>query len=53
MCIRDSSYIDVQTGRNAGIWTCGVMYGFAPHSLHEVPPDVLVEEPRELGELLR
>jgi phosphoglycolate phosphatase len=52
LMIGDSS-IDVLTGRNAGLWTCGVMYGFAPHSLDEVPPDVLVETPRELGALLR
>jgi phosphoglycolate phosphatase len=52
LMIGDSS-IDVLTGRNAGLWTCGVTYGFAPHSLEEVPPDVLVETPRELGELLR
>jgi len=52
LIIGDSS-IDVLTGRNAGLWTCGVTYGFAPHSLEEVPPDVLIEGPRELGELLR
>jgi phosphoglycolate phosphatase len=52
LIIGDSS-IDVLTGRNAGMWTCGVTYGFAPHSLEEVPPDVLIETPRELGELLR
>ena len=52
LMIGDSS-VDVLTGRNAGLWTCGVNYGFAPHSLEEVPPDVLVETPRELGELLR
>jgi phosphoglycolate phosphatase len=50
--IGDSS-IDVLTGRNAGLWTCGVRYGFAPQTLEEVPPDVLIENPRELGELLR
>jgi phosphoglycolate phosphatase len=50
--IGDSS-IDVLTGRNAGLWTCGVAYGFAPHTLDEVPPDVLVETPRELGELFQ
>lgn len=51
LMIGDSS-IDVLTGRNAGIWTCGVTYGFAPHTLEEVPPDVVVERPTELGELL-
>jgi phosphoglycolate phosphatase len=52
LIIGDSA-IDILTGRNAGLWTCGVTYGFAPHSLEKVPPDVLVETPRELGELLR
>ena len=51
LMIGDSS-IDVQTGRNAGLWTCGVTYGFAPHTLEEVPPDVVIEKPSELGELL-
>ncbi|MGB9199683.1 MAG: HAD-IA family hydrolase [Terriglobales bacterium] len=51
LMIGDSS-IDVLTGRNAGMWTCGVMYGFAPHSLAEVAPDVMVDRPQELGELL-
>lgn len=51
LMIGDSS-IDVLTGQNAGLWTCGVTYGFAPHSLQEVPPDVLIESPRELSELL-
>jgi phosphoglycolate phosphatase len=50
LIIGDSS-IDVLTGRNAGLWTCGVKYGFAPRTL-DVPPDLLVETPRELGELL-
>jgi len=52
LMIGDSS-IDVLTGRNAGLWTCGVTYGFAPHSLEDVPPDVLIETPRQLGELFR
>jgi phosphoglycolate phosphatase len=51
LMIGDSS-IDVLTGRNAGLFTCGVTYGFAPHTLKEVPPDVLIESPRELSELL-
>jgi phosphoglycolate phosphatase len=48
--IGDSS-VDVLTGRNAGIWTCGVTYGFAPHTLCEAPPDVVVDNPHELAEL--
>jgi phosphoglycolate phosphatase len=52
LMIGDSS-IDVQTGRNAGLWTCGVTYGFAPHSLEAVPPDVLVEKPADLAEMFQ
>jgi phosphoglycolate phosphatase len=46
------SATDVITGRNAGLWTCGVTYGFAPHTLCEAPPDVTVDSPQELAELL-
>jgi len=42
------SHVDVETGRNAGLWTIGVSYGFAPHTLLNEPPDVLVETPHEL-----
>jgi len=45
------SGIDVVTGQNAGMWTCGVTYGFAPHTLEDVPPDVIVEKPGELAEI--
>jgi phosphoglycolate phosphatase len=45
--VGDSS-IDIITGRNAGIFTCGVTYGFAPHTLCEAPPDVVVDAPEEL-----
>lgn len=45
------SHVDIETGRNAGLWTVGVSYGFAPHTLLEEPPDVLVETPHELGTL--
>ena len=48
--IGDSSH-DVLTGRNAGLWTCGVTYGFAPHTLCEAPPDVVVDTPQELAKL--
>ena len=43
------SHVDVRTGRNAGLWTIGVTYGFATHTLAEEPPDVLVETPHEVG----
>ena len=45
------SHVDVETGRNAGLWTVGVSYGFAPHTLKENPPDVLVDTPHELAEV--
>ncbi len=48
--VGDSS-VDVLTGRNANIATCGVTYGFAPHTFSEAPPDVVVDSPRELTEL--
>jgi len=50
--VGDSSN-DVLTGRNAGLWTCGVTYGFAPQTLELAPPDVLLDSPRELAELFR
>jgi phosphoglycolate phosphatase len=51
LIIGDSS-IDVLTGRAAGMHTCGVTYGFAPQSLALAPPDVSVDSPHELIELL-
>ncbi len=50
--VGDSSN-DVLTGRNAGLWTVGVTYGFAPQTLALTPPDVLVDTPGELAELFR
>jgi phosphoglycolate phosphatase len=45
------SHVDVETGRNAGMWSVGVSYGFAPHTLQDPVPDVLVDSPHELGEV--
>jgi phosphoglycolate phosphatase-like HAD superfamily hydrolase len=45
------SHVDVETGRNTGLWTVGVSYGFAPHTLETCPPDVLVDSPGELAEI--
>lgn len=46
------SDVDVITARNAGIYSVGVTYGLAPHTLDDAPPDVLVDHPRELGDVL-
>jgi phosphoglycolate phosphatase len=45
--IGDSS-VDVQTARNAGVSSCGVLWGFQPESFRIWPPDVYVDDPREL-----
>jgi len=52
LIVGDSS-IDVITGCNAGLWTCGVTYGFAPHTLNLSPPDVVVDSPGELAKLFQ
>jgi phosphoglycolate phosphatase len=46
------SDVDVITARNAGIYSVGVTYGLAPHTLEDAPPDVMVDHPRELGDVL-
>lgn len=40
---------DVQTARNAGARACGVSYGLSSHLLRECPPDVMVDDLRELA----
>jgi len=46
------SDVDIVTARNAGIYSVGVTYGLAPHTLEDAPPDILVDHPRELGDVL-
>jgi len=46
------SYIDIQTGRNAVVATCGVTYGLASDTLHEPKPDFLINDLRELGRVV-
>ena len=46
------SQVDILTARNAGLWSVGVTYGFAPRTLEQVAPDVLVDTPAELGRAL-
>jgi len=45
------SHVDIRTGRNAGLWTVAVTYGFAPHTLEVEQPDVTVDTPQELSKV--
>jgi len=47
------SHTDIETGRNAGLWTVGVRYGFAPQTLEDEPADVSVDHPHELADVFR
>jgi phosphoglycolate phosphatase len=42
------SAVDVQTARNARVRVCGVAWGFQPETFENYPPDVVIQEPREL-----
>jgi phosphoglycolate phosphatase len=42
------SAIDVRTGRAAGVRTIGARYGFDVEGLRQEPPDLLVDDPRDL-----
>jgi len=46
------SQVDILTARNAGMWSVGVTYGFAPRTLELVVPDVLVDTAAELAQAL-
>ncbi len=43
---------DILTGRNAGVLTCGVSYGFGAPTLAKVSPDLIIGDMRELPPLL-
>lgn len=43
------SHVDIRTGLNGGLYTVGVTYGFAPHTLEAEPVDVQVDTPGELA----
>jgi phosphoglycolate phosphatase len=47
------SAVDVKTGRAAGVRTCGVTYGYAPHTFEHHPPDHLIDEFAQLPNLVR
>jgi phosphoglycolate phosphatase len=42
--------VDVETARNAGVRSCGVRYGFAPESLNDPPPDMLIDRMEQLAD---
>jgi len=46
------SAVDVLTGRNAGVATCGVTYGYATASFEQHPPDHLIHAFPELQTLV-
>jgi phosphoglycolate phosphatase len=46
------SEVDILTARNANLWSIGVTYGFAPHTLERTHPDVLVDTVEELVQAL-
>jgi len=37
------SKVDIQTARNAGVWSIGCAFGFGPQNLMEIPPDIVVD----------
>jgi phosphoglycolate phosphatase len=47
------SAVDVRTGRAAGVLTVGVPYGLDPEGLRLEPPDVTIDDLRELADVLR
>jgi phosphoglycolate phosphatase len=46
------SAVDVLTGRNAGVRTCGVTYGYATSTFQDVPPDFLIDNFSDLEALI-
>lgn len=46
------SHVDIRTGHNAGVWTCGVTYGFAPQSLADHEPGFVVDTFPQLVEMI-
>src|SRR5262245_22266967 len=46
------SAVDVLTGRNAGVKTCRVTYGYATTTFQDVPPDFLIDNFSELEALV-
>jgi phosphoglycolate phosphatase len=43
---------DSLMAKNAGMWSIGVTYGFSPESLKHAPPDIVVDTPAEIAQVL-
>ena len=50
LMIGDSG-VDIQTARNAGVRSCGVLWGFQPQAFTADPPDYRVQTPEEMQAL--
>jgi len=50
--VGDSS-VDILTARNAGTFACGVSWGFQPETFADAPPDLVINDMRELSRLVR
>jgi phosphoglycolate phosphatase len=51
LLIGDSG-VDCETGRAAGVATCGVTWGFGAKDLAALPPQFIVDTPEQLGRLV-
>jgi phosphoglycolate phosphatase len=49
LMVGDSS-VDVETARNAFVHSCGVRYGFAPETLSDPAPDMLIDRMEQLAD---
>jgi phosphoglycolate phosphatase len=47
------SGVDVLTARNAKVQSCGVLWGFQPETFAEAPPDFVIDDMRQLAEMVR
>jgi phosphoglycolate phosphatase len=51
MMVGDSA-VDVHTARNAGVQACGVSWGFQPETFSSAPPDFVIDDMRQLPEIV-
>jgi phosphoglycolate phosphatase len=46
------SAVDVRTARNAWVQACGVSWGFQPETFADAPPDFIIDDMRELADMI-